>query len=618
MSKLTRRLFLGTSAACACGLAAGHGAFAATTVLPKPAVTPKLSQFHHGEVQLLDGPLRTQFDYQHNLYVNLDPDMLLKPFRLRTGMEAPGADMGGWYDSSSDFDVEPGSQHPTMHGFVPGHTFGQYISGLSRDYAITGDPATKARITLLVDEYAKTVSPRFFDDYNLPAYTYDKLVVGLMDAWYYAGVAEAKPTLDKLTDVATPYLPERALNRIEMREKPHKRTAQAWDESYTMPENLFLAYSRGMGDRYRTMALRYIEDETYFTPLSEGINPFASQHAYSHVNGLSSAMQSYFMLGEDRYLTAAKNGFAFIEAQSYATGGWGPNETLMGANDAGRMYDSLKDVHASFETPCGAYGHFKITRYLLRTTGDSHYGDSMERVLYNTILGAKPTLADGTTFYYSDYNEQARKGYHPDKWPCCSGTFIQLTADYGISAYLFDAKAIYVNLYVPSKVKATLNGHAVTLTQTTDYPRTNTSRLTVDVKQPAAFALSLRIPAWAGPKTAVAINGQPWSGAVTAGQFIDITRTWNPGDTVDIAFDMTPRLEPLNAAHPEMVALMSGPLVLFPIGDSGPVLTRADYLGATQTAPDTWTVHAADRTVTLKPFMAITDETYRLYSPVTA
>jgi len=615
MTQLNRRHFLGVSTACTCGLAAGSGVFAATAV-PKPAVTPKLSQFRHGDVQLLDGPLRTQFDYQHDLYVNLDPDMLLKPFRLRVGLPAPGADMGGWYDSSSDFDVEPGSKHPTMHGFVPGHTFGQYISGLSRDYAITGEPATKARVTLLVDAYIKTISPKFFDDYNLPAYTYDKLVVGLMDAWYYAGVAEAKPALDTLTDVALPYLPERALNRIEMRERPHKRTAQAWDESYTMPENLFLAYQRGMGERYRTMALRYIEDETYFTPLAEGVNPFANQHAYSHVNGLSSAMQSYLVLGDERYLTAAKNGFAFIEAQSYATGGWGPAEALSGAHDTERLYASLSDGHNSFETPCGAYGHFKITRYLLRTTGDSHYGDSMERVLYNTILGAKPTLADGTTFYYSDYNEAAKKGYHPDKWPCCSGTFIQLTADYGISAYLFDAKALYVNLYVPSKVRATLNGQAVTLTQTTDYPKANTTKLAISVDRPAAFTLALRIPAWAGSKTAIAINGHPVSVNLTPGRFANLTRVWAPGDTVELTFDMGLRLEPLNAAHPEMVALMSGPLVLFPTNDSGPPLTRADWLGATAQTPDTWVVHTADRTVTLKPFMAITDETYRLYSPL--
>ena len=83
--------------------------------------------------------------------------------------------------------------------------------------------------------------------------------------------------------------------------------------------------------------------------------------------------------------------------------------------------------------------------------GDSRYGDSMERVLYNTIAGAKPILPDGTSFYYSDYNnDQGKKVYYSDKWPCCSGTFPQLTADYGISAYYPSADGIFVNLFIPS------------------------------------------------------------------------------------------------------------------------------------------------------------------------
>ena len=76
---------------------------------------------------------------------------------------------------------------------------------------------------------------------------------------------------------------------------------------------------------------------------------------------------------------------------------------------------ALRLTHASFETPCGAYGHFKITRYLLRVTKDSRYGDSMERVLYNTILGAWPIQADGTSFYYSDYAETGKKVWYRTK-----------------------------------------------------------------------------------------------------------------------------------------------------------------------------------------------------------
>ena len=65
----------------------------------------------------------------------------------------------------------------------------------------------------------------------------------------------------------------------------------------------------------------------------------------------------------------------------------------------------------------------------MRVTQDSRYGDSMEQVLYNTVAGAKPLHPDGVSFYYSDYNndQAAKKVYYKDKWPCCSGTFPQLS-----------------------------------------------------------------------------------------------------------------------------------------------------------------------------------------------
>jgi DUF1680 family protein len=59
-------------------------------------------------------------------------------------------------------------------------------------------------------------------------------------------------------------------------------------------------------------------------------------------------------------------------------------------------------------------------------TADSRYGDSMERVLYNTILGAKPLQPAGFSFYYSDYNNEGSKVYYPEQWPCCSGRFPRL------------------------------------------------------------------------------------------------------------------------------------------------------------------------------------------------
>src|SRR2546421_369462 len=121
-------------------------------------------------------------------------------------------------------------------------------------------------------------------------------------------------------------------------------------------------------------------------------------------------------------------------------------------------------------TPCGSYAHFKIGRYLLRISKDSRYGDSMERVMYNTVLGAKPIQPDGSAFYYSDYTFEGHKFYHRDKWPCCSGTLPQIAADYRVSAYFRDDRNIYVNLYVPSTVTWSSAGRRYSVRQTTEYP----------------------------------------------------------------------------------------------------------------------------------------------------
>lgn len=573
----------------------------------------QLAQFPYRAVQLKPGRLLDQYTHQQRLFMRLDEDALLKPFRLRAGQPAPGADLGGWYDNSADFHIDPNDwSTANWHGFIPGHSFGQWLSGLSRDYAVSSDARIREKVSRLVALYGKTISPRFFDGYTLPCYTFDKLCVGLLDAFQHAGLKGAAPLLDKVTAAAIPSLPGRALTREERRQLPHTSEAQIWDEPYTLPENLFLATQAGMGARYRPMAIAYLQDGALFDPLAAGRSPLKGKHAYSHVNALSSAVQAYLVTGQTKYLAAARNGFAFVEAQSYATGGWGPNEELLAADDTTTLADMLDSSHRTFETPCGAYAHFKITRHLLRITRDSRYGDSMERVLYNTVLGALPTLEDGSTFYYSDYNNQrASKFYRGEKWPCCSGTFIQLTADYGISSYFFDESCVYVNLFVPSQVTAEVGGRRVMLSQDTQYPLAGSSRLVVETSRPGEFGIALRIPAWS-TRTKVRVNGQPFSGQVHAGTFLTITRKWTSGDVIDIDFDMTPRLVPLDAAHPDMVALATGPLVLFPIEPADLQFTREEWLRAVP--GDAWSVSSARGTMKLKPFMNIGNEHYRLYS----
>ena len=566
------------------------------------------------QVRLLDGPLSEQFDRNHAFFLALSEDSLLKPFRQKAGLPAPGDDMGGWYTFYADF-----SPKGPFHGYIPGHSFGQYLSGLARAYAQTGSKPTQQKVHRLVDGFSKTITPKFYVDYHLPAYTFDKTCCGLIDAHQFAQDPVAMRALGSATDAVIPFLPGRALNRKEMYARPHKDDAYCWDETYTLPENLFLAYQRSGETRYRAMAKQYIEDESWFTPLSEDQNVLPGQHAYSHLNSLCSAMQSYLNLNDERYLRAARNGFRMIAEQSFATGGWGPNETFVKPGST-TLAESLTKTHAGFETPCGAYGHFKITRYLLLETADSRYGDSMERVLYNTILGAKPLQPDGTSFYYSDYNDNAQKGYFDDKWPCCSGTFPQMTADYGISAYMRRGPDVYVNLYVPSELRWRQSGTACAMTQTTEYPSSSQSTIALTLDRPQSFAVLLRIPQWSGAKTRIAVNGRAVDAVLNPGTFARVQRTWKSGDRIELEMDMPLRLEPIpyQQAGGQRVALMHGPVALFAVDDLTASVTKAQLLAAERVAKSStdWKVATAAGPLTMRPFAAIGDEHYRLYQTV--
>ncbi len=613
MSALNRRTFLKSTAVVA---AAAYSARAlrgmASTDPGTLAIRTPLNMFPYQSVQLLDGPMKLQFEQNHARYLNLDDDRLLKVFRQVAGLPAPGEDMGGWYDLTG-FSLD----HNDFHGFVAGHSFGQYLSGLARACAVTGSEATRAKVNRLVKGYAETLDDKakFFVGYRLPAYTYDKLSCGLIDAHEFVHDPMAMDVHKKLSHAIQAYLPEKALSRAEMRARPHKDTSYTWDETYTLPENLFLAYQRSGDPFYRDFAKRFLEDDTYFDPLAAGNNVLPFEHAYSHVNAFSSAMQAYITLGSDKHLRAAKNGFEMLlTTQSFATGGWGPDEAF-GEPDRGQLGDSLRTSHSSFETPCGAYGHFKIARYLLRVTKDARYGDSMERVLYNTILGAWPIQADGTSFYYSDYATTGKKVWYRDKWPCCSGTFPQLAADYHISTYLRSDDGVYVNLFTPSTVRWTEGSGKYGLTQETHYPMENTVRIRVAASQPVEYTLYVRVPGWTSDPV-LSVNGKRVTEGLQPGTFAAVRRTWKDGDVVELELSMPLRLERVDVQHPEQVALLRGPLVLFGVADSQPSFEKAELLRAkpaNNATGDSIANSADGKPVSMRPFMGIQEESYSTY-----
>jgi hypothetical protein len=610
-SSLTRRGFLQTATLALAGAAASKPLRAKSS--PQAAASPAfLREIPYGDITLVSEPHQRQLRQNLSLLMSLNEDSLLKPLRAMSDQPAPGTTLGGWYE------YDPGYNHKDI-GFAPSHCFGQWVSALARMYAIDGQPEVRSKVLRLNGLYAQTISGLYYERNRFPAYCYDKLVCGLMDSHVLANDPDAWRILAKTTDTALPHLPPHAVQRGVVW-RPGKDVSWTWDESYTLPENLFLASTRGAGgDRYRALAFRYLEDRTYFDPLAEGKDVLAGRHAYSYVNALCSAMQAYMVGGSQKHLRAAQNAFVLIQAQSFASGGWGPDEELRAAG-SDDVYRSLSTTHHSFETPCGSYAHMKLTRYLLRVTRDGRYGDSMERVMYNTVLGAKPLEPDGHAFYYSDYNYSGAKVYSDHRWPCCGGTLPQVAADYRINSYLRDDDGIYVVLYLPSSVSWTQEGAQVTLAQRSAYPLEDRIQFEFSASRPETFSIRLRIPAWA-PDAVVLVNGKQIQGAPVTAGFLSLHRRWDPGDRIELQLPLALRTEAINVRHPETVALLRGPLVLFATPDAGtgetPSITRAQLLAARRRGPDLWHAPTARGPLRLVPFTAIGSEPYSTYIRIT-
>jgi hypothetical protein len=140
--------------------------------------------------------------------------------------------------------------------------------------------------------------------------------------------------------------------------------------------------------------------------------------------------------------------------------------------------------------------------------------------------------------------------------------------------------------------------------------------MTVRIPVAQTFAVNLRIPAWA-KAARVAVNGKRIDGSVQAGTFAAIHREWRNGDRIELELPRPLRLQPVDAEHPDTVALLAGPLVLMRIdGDAAATsLSREALLSARQGKRE-WRIGEGSQAIVLRAFADIGDETYSTYHDV--
>lgn len=518
-----------------------------------------LEPFDYDGVQLRPSRWLSQMQTARDFYLEVSDDDILHGWRVAAGLPAPGKPLGGWCGKNSNT------------------VFGQWLSGMARVYRATNDTEIREKASRLLTGWAKTVKPD--GDCRMNHYPFEKLVCGLVDMHVYGGNPEALPLLVKVTSSASKRLSRERIAAAPWPSNLHSGRPGEW---YTLSENLYRAYIASGQELFREFGDVWLYS-AYWDKFAETSAPEDAWgvHAYSHVNTFSSAALAYAVTGEAHYLATLTNGYDFLQrTQCFATGGYGPAERIVRADGSlGRSLDMRMD---SFETPCGSWAGFKMTRYLLGFTGEARYGDWTERLLYNGIGAALPLRPGGKNFYYSDYLlTGAIKVYDEGNFTCCSGSLFQDVADYHNIIYFKDPNALYVNLYVPSEVVWKRPGGAVKLIQQTDYPEAETSTLRIEPERKgAAFALKFRVPQWSRDVSAK-VNGAPQDMEAEPGTWASIERAWASGDTVEITIPLRFRIQPVDLQHPTRVAVLRGPVVyVLDAGRHEPVPQLPDDLDA--------------------------------------
>lgn len=282
--------------------------------------------------------------------------------------------------------------------------------------------------------------------------------------------------------------------------------------------------------------------------------------------------------GDDELLSALTTQWRnTVARRTYITGG-------QGSHHQGEAFgeDWVLPPDRAYSETCAAVGSVMFSWRLLLARGSAEYADLIERTLFNVV--ATSPSAEGTSFFYANtlhrrtpaapvaLDEVSPRPSSSLRAPwfevsCCppnvARTFASLAAYFATK----DERGIQLHQYAPAEIATALEGdRRVALRVETDYPVSGVIRVTVDESPATAWALTLRVPAWAGSGR-VTVRGA--DGSVdereAASGWAVVDRVFARGDVVELDLPIRPRFtspDPHIDAVRGTVAVERGPEVL--------------------------------------------------------
>lgn len=197
--------------------------------------------------------------------------------------------------------------------------------------------------------------------------------------------------------------------------------------------------------------------------------------------------------------------------------------------------------HAYVET-CSTLAWIQLNGELLLATGEARYAEEIERSAYNDLLAA--AAPDGENWCYYVFPNGRR--VHTTYWRCCKSSGAMALEELPGLAYAVDDDGTLA-VHLLGEGTATLtraDGASATLRQRTWYPFDGAIVVDIDATQDTAFAVRVRIPAWADGASArvESADGASESLDPVPGTHLRIERVWRRGDRIVIDMPMHARV----------------------------------------------------------------------------
>ncbi|RME91408.1 MAG: hypothetical protein D6766_11915 [Verrucomicrobia bacterium] len=327
-------------------------------------------------------------------------------------------------------------------------------------------------------------------------------------------------------------------------------------------DGAILKLYRHTGDgRYLDFSTRRKSLYAWNTPIVIGRRLGVSGHMFAYLAMCLAQQDLYRLTGDDVLLNQTRRAMGFLLAED--------GLTITGSAGQREIWTNDQDGEGELGETCATAYQLRVYESLLRLTGESLYGDLIERTVFNGLFGAQSP--DGKRLRYFTPFEGPRQ-YYPHQHMCCPGNFRRIISELpGMVCYTTADSGVAVNLYTASEATIPLeDGREVRIRQVTDYPTSGRIEIHVKVSRPGAFPLWLRIPRWAKGAT-VRLPG--WSLDLAPGRFARLEHHWSGEETLVLDLPMQPRFVLGRQRQAGRVALMRGPLIYGFNPDANPEAT---------------------------------------------